>query len=133
LDEVRVKEAPLILVVEDAADVRQTVVRTLEISGFRVHAAAKAMDAIALVRKERPDLVLLDVVLPDLDGASLAACLGDEPDFASIPIILMSALPPEELDEKMAETAAVDGIPKPIVPGDLVRRVRHWLAARPEE
>jgi CheY-like chemotaxis protein len=121
--------APLVLVVEDSPSVRETMVRTLEISGFRVRAAGRAMDAVALARKEPPDLILTDVQLPDLDGASAAAYLKDDPAFAGIPVLLVSVLPPQELEEKKAETGAVDILQKPFSPGELVRRVRHWIAA----
>ena len=122
-------ETPLILVIEDSPSVRETVVRTLEISGFRVRTAANAMDGISRARRERPDLILTDVQLPDLDGATAASYLKDDPDFKDIPVILMSVLDAEELALKKAETGAVDAICKPFSAGDLVRRVRHWVAA----
>ena len=122
-------QTPLILVIEDSPSLRATIVRTLEISGFRVHAAAKAMDGIRSARHEHPDLILTDVQLPDLDGASAASYLKDNPDFKDIPVVLMSVLNAEELASRRAETGAVDVLCKPFTPGELVRQIRHWLAA----
>lgn len=123
------KDVELILVIEDSPSVRKTVVRTLEISGFRVHSAATAMDGITSARRARPDLILTDVQLPDLDGASAASYLRDDPAFKDIPVVLMSIIEAEALALKKAETGAVDVLCKPFSPGELVRRVRHWLAA----
>ncbi len=122
-------QAPLILVIEDSPSLLETMVRTLGISGFRTRSACYAMQAVGVARKELPDLILADVNLPDMDGATAVSLLKDDPAYASVPVILVSSLPPAELQERMSETGAVDVLPKPFTPGELVRRVRHWLAA----
>lgn len=117
-----------ILVVEDSDSVRRQIVGILNLSGFRTRSAESALEAISMARCERPDLILTDVCLPDLDGATAACLLKDVPEFRDIPVVLISALPLDELRERMEDTGAVDSIPKPFMPGQLLACVRRWLA-----
>jgi CheY-like chemotaxis protein len=119
---------PLVLVIEDSPSAMELTVKTLEISGFRTRRATSAFEAIGLARKERPDIILADVGLPDMDGATATSLLRDDPEFQDVPVILISALPAEELRERMAESGAVDILPKPFTPGDLTRCLRRHLS-----
>jgi CheY-like chemotaxis protein len=120
---------PLVLIVEDSPSMMEQIVKILNLSGYRTRQAGYAMQAVGVARKERPDLILTDVGLPDMDGATAASLLRDDPAFSDVPVVLMSALSREELQERMAETGAVDLLPKPFSPGDLVRCIRHWISA----
>lgn len=122
------EKAPLVLVIEDSPSMLELTVKTLQISGFRTRQASYALQAVGVARKERPDLILADVGLPDMDGATATALLRDDPDFQDVPVILVSALPPEELRERMADCGAAEILPKPFTPGDLVRAVRRQLS-----
>ena len=126
------EKAPLILVIEDSPSLLELTVKTLQLSGFRTRQAGYAMQAVGVARKERPDLILADVGLPDMDGATATSLLRDDPEFAEVPVILVSALPVAELRERMADCGAAEILPKPFTPGDLVRTVRRQLAQRAE-
>jgi CheY-like chemotaxis protein len=119
------KPAPLILVIEDSPSVLETIVKTLQLSGFRTRQAPDALQAVRAARKERPDLILADVGLPGMDGATATSLLKDDPDFQDVPVILISAMSPEELGQRRSETGAVAILSKPFSPGDLVRAVRR--------
>lgn len=127
------KDAPIVLVIEDDETTLSIVVKALDLSGFRTRQARTAMEAVAAVKKERPDLILADVGLPDMDGATVTSLLHDEPEFASVPVILISAMEPAELESRMGESGAVDVLPKPFTSGELIRRVRHWVTASGSE
>ena len=97
---------------------------------FRVLGALSGPTALALVDSERPDLVLLDVMMPDMDGLTVLRRLRAQPDLASIPVIFVTALGAEFDEEKGLALGAADYIVKPIKPSVLLARVRAHLALR---
>jgi PAS domain S-box-containing protein len=115
-----------VLVVDDNADLRSYLVRTLE-PHWRVVAAADGRAALELVQRERPDLVLSDVMMPALDGFELLAALRSDPQTATIPIILLSARAGEEASVEGLQAGADDYLVKPFSALDLVARVRSNL------
>jgi CheY-like chemotaxis protein len=120
------KHAPLVLVCDDDRTI-QSVVRTLlEAEGFRVLAAQNALEGVSLVRRERPVLILMDILMPDLDGTTASDLLREIPEFASIPVVLLSALPREEIVERMRETGAVAFLEKPFRRKQLLDVVGRW-------
>jgi anti-anti-sigma factor len=118
----------LILVIEDTPRVLEIMVHALETAGFRANSAGTAMEGVRLARQEVPDLILADVALPDQDGATAMSCLKDNAEFKNVPLILCSALPHDQLVQKMSECGAVDIIQKPFDTSNLVSSVRHWLS-----
>lgn len=119
------KHAPLILVIEDDAPVRMLMLRALESAGYRVAAVPTALEAVSVMRRGHPDLILSDLVLPDLDGADAALSIKDEPGMHSTPVILTSSA--SDLATRARESEAVDYIAKPFTPGDLVGRIGRAL------
>jgi CheY-like chemotaxis protein len=120
------KHAPLVLVCDDDRTI-QSVVRTLlEAEGFRVLTAQNALEGVSLVRRERPVLILMDILMPDLDGTTASDLLREIPEFASIPVVLLSALPREEIVERMRETGAVAFLEKPFRRKQLLDVVGRW-------
>lgn len=122
-------DASLILVVEDNPRILDIVTHALKEAGFRTAGATTAMEGIRLARQHVPDLILSDVGLSDQDGATAMSCLKDNPEFKDVPLILLSALPHDQLVQKMSECGAVDMIQKPFETSNLVASVKHWLAA----
>ncbi len=110
-------EAPLILVVDDDATVRELVARHLERAGFAVVAARGGQEGLRLVRELRPAAVTLDIMMPDLDGWTVLAAIKGDPALASIPVVLMSIV-----DEKNRGYAlgAADYLVKPVDRAKLV-------------
>ena len=114
----------LILVVDDEPKVARLARDYLEKHGYRVLTAADGQTALATARREKPDLVILDLLLPVLDGREVCRILRRESD---LPIIMLTALS-EEIDQVTGlEIGADDYITKPFSPRLLVARVRALL------
>jgi two-component system, OmpR family, alkaline phosphatase synthesis response regulator PhoP len=114
----------LILVVDDEPKVVRLARDYLEKNGFRVAVAADGQAALATARREKPDLVILDLMLPNIDGREVCRLLRRESD---VPIIMLTALS-EEIDQVTGlEIGADDYIVKPFSPRALVARVRAHL------
>lgn len=115
---------PLILVVDDEPKVARLARDYLEKNGFRVLTAADGQSALATARREKPDLVILDLMLPQIDGREVCRILRRESD---VPIIMLTALS-EEIDQVTGlEIGADDYITKPFSVRALVARVRALL------
>ena len=116
--------ADLILVVDDEPKIVRLARDYLEKHGFRVITAGDGEAALAAARRERPDLVVLDLMLPKLDGREVCRILRRESD---VPIIMLTALA-EEVDQVTGlEIGADDYVVKPFSPRALVARVRALL------
>lgn len=121
--------APLILLVEDFADAREMYRDYLEFSGFRVETAGDGREAIDKARSCRPDLVLMDLSLPGIDGWEATRILKADPATRTVPIVALSAhaMAPEG---QRASDAGCDGfIAKPCLPQELVEEITRYLAA----
>ena len=123
-----------VLVVEDEPDIRDLIVHHLERDGFRCRTAANGGEALAAVRAAAPDLVILDVMLPGMDGLEVCRRLRADATAATLPIIMLTAKS-DEVDRVVGlELGADDYVAKPFSPKELVARVRAVLRrARPVE
>jgi two-component system, cell cycle response regulator DivK len=123
---------PLILVVEDFEDAREMYRDYLEFSGFRVQTACDGREAIEKAQRINPDLVLMDLSLPGIDGWEATRLLKSDPATAHLLIVALSAhaLAPEG---ERARAAGCDGfIAKPCLPPDLVSEIGRYLNSQPE-
>ena len=126
-----VDTAPLILLVEDFEDAREMYRDFLEFAGFRVKTARDGREAIDMARVYRPDLILMDLSLPGIDGWEATRLLKQDPLTARLPIVALSAhaLPAEG---KRARDVGCDGfIAKPCLPNDLVTEIAQFLKLEP--
>jgi DNA-binding response OmpR family regulator len=113
--------ARTILVVDDEPTLRETIVDALEADGFRVVAAADGREALAVFRAERPDLVLLDLMLPELSGIEVCRIIRAE---SGVPIVMLTAKD-SELDKVVGlELGADDYVTKPFSLRELSARIR---------
>ncbi len=113
--------ARTILVVEDEPTLRETLVEALETEGFRVVAAADGREALVRFRGERPDLVLLDLMLPELSGIEVCRIIRAE---SGVPIVMLTAKD-SELDKVVGlELGADDYVTKPFSLRELTARIR---------
>jgi DNA-binding response OmpR family regulator len=121
---------PRILVADDEADVRDLVVYRLSRSGYEVVAAADGDEALRLALEEPPDLAVLDVMMPRIDGFELTRRLRAEPATSRVPIILLTARTQEADVTQGFESGADDYLRKPFNPDELLARVRAVLGRR---
>jgi phosphate regulon transcriptional regulator PhoB len=116
-----------VLVVEDEPDIRRLVVLHLEREGFRCRTATTGSDALREVKAAAPDLVVLDLMLPEVDGLEVCRRLRRDTSTAGIPIIMLTAKS-DEVDRIVGlEIGADDYVGKPFSPKELVARVRAVL------
>ena len=119
--------SPKILVVDDQPVNVQLLKRKLEREGIQVIAAYTDQDALDLVPKEKPDLILLDVMMPDMDGLEVCQRLQETEDTRSIPIIFITARSSKESKLEGLAIGAVDYITKPIDLDETLARVQTQL------
>ena len=117
-----------IMVVDDEEDLLDFVKLVLEGAGYTVVPALTGHEALQQLYREKPDLILLDIMMPDLDGMELLKILKVEESTASIPVAMLTAK--VEPKDKMSalQEEAVDYICKPFSPHELVERVGTILA-----
>lgn len=119
----------LILVVDDDFAARLQVKFTLENEGFMVVEAESGEEALAQFETYLPDLVLLDVVMPGIDGFATCKALREKPGGEHLPVIMVTALEDEQTITQAFEAGATDFISKPINMLVIGYRVRYWLRA----
>jgi two-component system KDP operon response regulator KdpE len=115
---------PLILVVDDERPIRRALEVTLTKAGYRVATAASAAETLTVAALSPPDLVVLDLMLPDGDGAEVCAELRD---WLTAPILLISAVQDEPDKIRALDAGADDYLTKPFGVGELLARVRALL------
>lgn len=126
------RSKPRLLLVDDAATARFALAALLG-SRFEVHVAADGRSGLAVARTIRPDLILLDVVMPVMDGLSACRALRAEPATAATPIILVTSQSEEWDLEAGYASGCTDYVLKPADPAELFAKVDTWLAAsRPD-
>ena len=121
---------PKILVVDDEPDVVELVTFNLRKAGFEVIAASDGAAALRSARIELPDLIVLDLMLPEVDGLEVCKLLRRDPATAGVPIILLTAKA-AEIDRVLGlELGADDYVTKPFSPRELVLRVKKLVERR---
>ena len=122
-----------IVVADDEADIRRLVSFTLRRRGYTVLEASAGDTALELIRKERPDLCVLDVMMPGLTGTEVARALTADAETAAIPIIMLSAKGQAVEIEQGMESGARAYLVKPFSPAALASQVADILAAREQD
>src|SRR3954447_17508523 len=116
-----------ILIVEDDPDIADLVARYLDKAGFVTERAANGRDALAVLAARLPDLMVLDLMLPQVDGLEVCRQARASPHTAAIPIIMLTARADEAERIVGLEIGADDYLAKPFSPNELVARVRALL------
>src|SRR5437667_9880661 len=126
---------PKILVVDDEPDAVELVEFNLKSAGYEVITAADGSEALKKARSHSPDLIVLDLMLPEVDGLEVCKILRRDPATAGIPILMLTAKA-AEIDRVLGlELGADDYVTKPFSPRELVLRIKGLLRRReiPEE
>ncbi len=119
-----------VLVVDDTPNNVKLLADVLGVKGFAVTTAASGEEALAKLASDRPDLVLLDVMMPGLSGYEVCRRIRSKAETALLPVVLVTALDPEHERIKGIEAGADDFLSKPINQGELFARVRSLLRVK---
>lgn len=120
-------QQPCVLVVEDESAQREVLQYNLEAEGFRVAMAVNGDEALLMVKEEKPDLIVLDWMLPNVSGIEICRRVKANPETRNIPIIMLSARSEETDRVRGLETGADDYVVKPYSVVELMARLRTQL------
>ena len=121
---------PRVLVVDDSLSVREMVERALEMKGFEVLSASSGAEAMERIGTAMPDLVVCDVVMPDVDGYRICEFVRSHGALSETPVLLISGIVNGAVLERAAQVRSSDVLRKPFTADDLARKVAQLLAAR---
>lgn len=121
-----------ILLIDDDPDFVEAVKIIVENGGYEVNVAYDGQEGLQAVEEDKPDLIVLDVMMPVMDGHAACAKLKGTPATAEIPIILLTAVADRVTTSTythrdMLESEAEDYMPKPVDPEELLSRIQSWL------
>jgi excisionase family DNA binding protein len=123
------KQGPIVLIVDDDERVREYVRVNLEMEGYSVREASSAEQGLAVLEEVSPDLILLDVMMPEVDGWEMLRRVQDRHGVGAIPVVMFSG----KVDEKSAEDATARGaqgfLGKPFDPQQLIEHAKQLLPA----
>ena len=120
-------EMPLVLIVDDDRSTRSTLRSVLQLEGFRVDEAKNGEQALSLLDRIHPDIILMDAMMPVMDGFTACARLQELPHSRDIPVLMITALEDNQSVERAFAAGASDYIPKPIHFAVLSQRVRRVI------
>lgn len=118
------RTSSVVLVVDDSPESLSLINDTLEQNGYDVLVALEGRQALTIVERIRPDMILLDAIMPHMDGFETAAQLKRNPAFADIPVIFMTGLSDSASIVRGLEAGGVDYLTKPVNPDELVARMK---------
>lgn len=122
-----VPHGPTILVAEDSVEQRSLYVKILQGAGFRVLEAGDGAQAVAIVRRERPGLVLMDVTMPGTSGWNAVRVLKENPETNGVPIIVVTGLAGSWDRDASIAAGADEYLAKPVSPQRLLEEVRKFF------
>jgi PAS domain S-box-containing protein len=129
MDETAAETNPsLILLVEDNESNIFVVQSYLEVLGFEMQVAQTGQEALNLVQRQTPDLILMDIQMPEMDGLTATRILRQDPEFQTVPIIALTALAMPGDREECLAAGANDYVSKPIQMRVLVEKIYYWLS-----
>ena len=121
-----------ILVIDDDPGVRKVAVLRLEREGYRVLAAADGEEGVSLAKTEHPDVVLLDILMPRMDGREVLRRLKGDPATHAIPIILLTVIEAHDEAREPIGPGYADWLSKPYNPDHLLQKVQAAMTRTPE-
>jgi two-component system cell cycle response regulator DivK len=121
-------ERPLVLIVDDNEKNLKLARDVLRVAGFRTLEAASGSEGIALADERRPDVILMDLRLPDMDGTDVARKLGEAARTASIPVVALSSLPLDGDGDWLLAAGFAGYLEKPFSVAEFPGQVRRFCA-----
>lgn len=120
-------QKPSILIVDDDPVIRRLLQVNFRLEGYEVETAALGQESIELARSSRPDVIVLDVMMPGMDGWEVCRKMREEPSLADVPIVFLSAKSQDQNREDSAELGIAAYVTKPFDPSELVTIVEQAL------
>ena len=121
------RSGPVVLIVDDDEGLREYVRVNLELEGYTIHEAASADDGMRVLDELRPDLVLLDVMMPSVDGWEMLRLMHERHGVGSIPVVMFSGKVDPQAADQAAERGAQGFIGKPFDPNELIAQTKQLL------
>ena len=122
-------DGPLVLLVEDNPRNLKLARDVLEFAGFTVAVAGSGEDGVALAASALPDLILMDIQLPEVSGLEVTKWLKDDPDLKAIPVVAITAFAMKGDEERIREGGCEAYLSKPISVGKFIETIRHFLGS----
>lgn len=117
-----------ILIIEDDKFLRELIVRKVASEGFDVSEAVDGEEGVKLIKEMKPELILLDLILPGIDGFEVLGKVKEDPSLAQIPVIILSNLGQKEDIERGLKLGAVDYLVKAhFTPGEIIEKIKSIL------
>jgi DNA-binding response OmpR family regulator len=116
-----------ILIVDDEKQIARMLKIRMEASGYEADVANDGLEGLAKVQQIQPDLIILDVMMPKMDGFEVCRKLKDDPVFKSIPVLMLSVKAEEKATDLGVIAGADDYMPKPFEPEILMEKIRKLL------
>lgn len=117
----------LLLIIDDEEDFVQMQMARLSKSGYEVMSADDGVKGLERIRQHRPDLILLDYLMPGLDGSEICQRIKGDDEFKKIPVIFMTASPQFLTPEKLQSTQVDDYLVKPFESSELLAKIKHFI------
>lgn len=116
-----------VLLADDEEDVKTVLKMFLETQGYTVCTAFDGLDALDQAKAEKPDIILLDIMMPVIDGFEVCKKLKADPELANIPVVMLSAASQGESVQRGLDAGAVDYVVKPFEPEELAKQIEGIL------
>ena len=128
--DVRTRRSPGVLIVDDTPDVRETYAEFFSAAGCRVATASDGEAGIAAARHYKPDVIVMDLSMPRLDGITAIRRLKSDTRTRRVPVILLTGYPHKAIEQGALEAGADAFLTKPCLPEDIAAQVRRLLGGR---
>ncbi len=119
----------VVLIVDDEETVLLVFKNHLTAAGYDVQTASSGKGALALMEQHPPDLVLLDVMMPDMNGFAVCRAIREKPDWKKLPVIMVTGLHGKADSDEARQSGASDFLSKPVDYDELVKRIRKFIGS----
>ncbi|MFP4379308.1 MAG: PleD family two-component system response regulator [Candidatus Sumerlaeia bacterium] len=124
------EKKPVIMVADDEEDIKSVLEMFLEAAGYDVVSAYDGLDAIEKIRESKPDLVLMDIMMPLIDGIEVVRQMKADDAIKDIPVIMLTAAAKSDMVDKAIQAGAVDYIQKPFEPEQVQGVIEKTLMSK---
>ena len=116
-----------VLVCDDTRAIANSIVYMLQSAGYRAQAVNSALDCVAVARRDTPSLIIMDIMMPGMDGATASGLMKDVPEIEGVPVILLSAMPEDQVKVRAEDAGAAGYLLKPYRKDVLLGVVRNSI------